>query len=246
MIQHRNIWIYYFPSPRQLTVRCPGNEASPPRTQVLMKDGLLINASACHVSTEDLRIYPTLRGTRQAERDTPHIFMSDKVPIISPHESQQLHEMTIPILLRLDNLNSRLATSLHTIDIDSLIHVHQSSQGSQTEIRWHTIASVLYLITVLLGLGYFLLRSHCEKLRSAATKTPDNESASSSQQRRTPEPQPRNTEQNVVFSNYSVQHANWRGRARRISDWPWDCVSDYSKRSNTHIRQHWIDFVLLT
>jgi len=78
MIQHRNIWIHYFPTPRQLTVRCPGNEASPPRTQVLVNAGLLINASACHVSTEDLRIYPTLRGTMQAERDTPHIFMSDK------------------------------------------------------------------------------------------------------------------------------------------------------------------------
>jgi len=116
--------------------------------------------------------------------------------------------MTIPTLQRLDNLNSRLATSLHTIDIDSLIHVHQSSQGSQTEIRWHTIAIILSLIIVLLGLGYFLLRSHCEKLRCAATKTPDNESATSSQQRRTPEPQPRNIEQNVVFSSYPVQHAS--------------------------------------
>ena len=57
MVQHQNIWIYYFPTPRQLTVRCPGNEASPPRTQVLVDAGLLINASACHVSTEDLRIY---------------------------------------------------------------------------------------------------------------------------------------------------------------------------------------------
>ena len=106
---------------------------------------------------------------------TLHIFTPDKVPIFLPHESQQLHEMTIPTLQRLDNLNSCLATSLHTIDIDSLIHVHQSSQGSQTEIRWHTIAIILSLIIVLLGLGYFLLRSHCEKLRCAATKTPDNE-----------------------------------------------------------------------
>jgi len=135
MVQHQNIWIYYFPTPRQLTVHCPGNEASPPRTQVLVDAGLLINASACHVSTEDLRIYPTLRETMQTERDTPHIFTPDKVPIISPHESQKLHEVTIPTLQRLDNLNSRLATSLHTIDIDSLIHVHQSSQSSQTEVR---------------------------------------------------------------------------------------------------------------
>jgi len=46
MIQHRNIWIYHFPTPRQLTVRCPENEASPPHTQALVNAGLLINASA--------------------------------------------------------------------------------------------------------------------------------------------------------------------------------------------------------
>ena len=208
MTQHQNIWIYHFPKPWQLTVRCLGNEASLPCTQVLLNAGLLINTAACHVSTEDLRIYPTLRGTMQTERDTPHIFTPDKVPIITPHESQQLHEMTIPTLQRMDNLNSRLATSLHTIDIDSLIHVHQNSRGAQTEVRWHTIVIILYFIIVLLGVGYLLLRSHCRKLRCAATKTPDNESVTSSSQHRTSESQPRNTEPNVVFSTYSVQHAS--------------------------------------
>jgi hypothetical protein len=140
MIQHQNVWIYHFSTPRQLTVRCPGNEASPPRTQVLVNTGLLTNESACHVSTEDLHIYPTLRGSMQTELNTPHIFLPDKVPIISPHESQQLHKITMPTLQRLDNIQSRRATPLHSIDIDSLMHMHQSSQSLKSEIRWHTIA----------------------------------------------------------------------------------------------------------
>jgi len=181
MIQHRNIWIYHFPTPRQLTVRCLGNEASPPHTQVFVNAGLLINASDCHVSTEDLHIYPTLRGSMQTELDTPHIFLPDKVPIISPHDSQQLQEMIMPTLQTLDNIQSRLATPLHAIDIDSLMHMHQSAQGSQTEIRWHTIAIILTTSIVLLGLGYFLLRLHFDKLRCVATKTLDTESASSPQ-----------------------------------------------------------------
>jgi len=105
MIQHRNIWIYHFSTPRQLTVRCPGNEASPPHTQVLVNAGLIINASACHVSTEDLHIYPTLRGSMQTELNTPPSFLPDKVPIISPHESHQLQELTMPTLQALDNIN---------------------------------------------------------------------------------------------------------------------------------------------
>ena len=136
IIQHQNVWIYHFPTPRQLTVRCPGNEASPPRTQVLVNARLLINASACHVSTEDLHIYPTLRGSMQTELNTPHIFLPDNVPIISPYDSQQLHEITMPTLQARDNIQSRLATPLHSIDIDSLMHMHLSSQCSQTEIRW--------------------------------------------------------------------------------------------------------------
>jgi len=207
MIQHRNIWIYHFPTPRQLTVRCPGDEASPLHTQVLVNAGLLINASACHVSTEDLCIYPTLRGTMQTELNTPHISLPDKVPIIVPYESQQLHELTMPTLQALNNIQSSLATPLHSIDTDSLMHVHQSSQSSQTEIRWHTIAIILTTIIVLLGLVYFLLRSHFDKLRCAATKTLDTESATSPQQHRTPEPRPRDAEQNVVFSSYPLQHA---------------------------------------
>ena len=140
--------------PRQLTVRCPGNEASPPRTQVLVNAELLTNTSACHVSTADLHIYPTLRGSMQTERDTPHIFLPDKVPIISTNESQQLHEMLMPTLQTLDNIQSPLATPQHSIDIDSLMHVHPSTQGSQTEIRWHTIAIIL-TTSIVIRIGIF-------------------------------------------------------------------------------------------
>jgi len=102
----------------------------------------------------------------------------------------------MPTLLELDNIQSRLATPLHSIDIDSLMHMHQSSQSSQTEIRWHKIAIIL---TTILESGYFLLRLHFDKLRCAATKTLDTESATSPQQHRTPEPRPRDRTERRVF-----------------------------------------------
>jgi hypothetical protein len=46
MIQGRNVWIYHFPTPRQLSFRYPPKEASPPGTQVLVNAGLLFNVSA--------------------------------------------------------------------------------------------------------------------------------------------------------------------------------------------------------
>jgi len=134
LIQHRNDRIYHFPTPRQLTLCCPGKEATPPRTQILVNAGLLFNASACHVSTEDLHMYPTLRGSMQTQINTPHTFLPDKVPIISPHESHQVQEITMPILQALDSILSHLTTPLHSIDIDSLLHMHQTSRNSQTNM----------------------------------------------------------------------------------------------------------------
>jgi hypothetical protein len=133
MMRHGNIWIYHFPTPRQLMIRCPGNEASPPHMQVLMIAGLVFNATACHISTEDLHIYPTLRGSMQTGLHTPHIFLPDKVVIISQHESHQLQELAPPTLQALDNLQSHLTTPLHSIDVDSLLHMHQTLQKSQTD-----------------------------------------------------------------------------------------------------------------
>ena len=54
-------------------------------------------------------------------------------------------------LQELDNIQSRLAMPLHSLDIDSLLHMHQSSRSSQTEIRRHTIAIILTTIIVLIG-----------------------------------------------------------------------------------------------
>jgi len=100
-------------------------------------------------------------------------------------------------LQELDNIQSRLPTPVHSIDIESLMHMHQSSQSSQTELRWHKIAIILTAIIVLLV--YFLLRLHFDKLLCAATKTLDTESDTSPQQHRNPEPRQRDGTECFVF-----------------------------------------------
>jgi len=151
----------------------------------------------------------------------------------------------MPTLQALDSIQSHLATPLHSIGMDSLLHMHQNSRKSQTEIRWHKIIIILISAISLLGLLYFLLRSHFDKLRCATTKTQDTACATSPQtafqQHRTPEPRPRDTEHNVVFSSYALQHANKGCLAGRISEWPWERVFSYSKHSKLHIRQHSLD-----
>jgi ATP-dependent Zn protease len=92
--------------------------------------------------------------------------------------------------------------------------VDHTSRISQTEIRWQKIVLTLITIILLLGLLYFLIRSHSQKLRCATTTTQDTEGVTSPQtlpqQTRTPEPRPRDTEHNVVFSRYSATAREYR------------------------------------
>ena len=122
-----------------MTLRCPGNEAESPLTQVLTDAGLLFNSSACNISTDDLHIYPTLRGSVQTELSAPRIFLPDKVPTVTNHEFHQLKQITLPARQALHDLNSRLAKPLHSLDVVSLLHMQQTSRQSQSEIRWHKL-----------------------------------------------------------------------------------------------------------
>jgi hypothetical protein len=105
--------------------------------------------------------------------------MSDKVPLISQHESHQLRELKTPTLQTLENLQSRLTTHLHAIDVDSLLHVDHTTRNSPLKTRWHKIVLILNSIILLLGLLYFQIRSHSEKRRCASTRTQHTEGVNS-------------------------------------------------------------------
>jgi hypothetical protein len=91
--------IFHFPTPRQLTLRWPGIAAETSRTEVLTDAGLLFKVSTCHISTDDLHIYPILRGSTEAELNAPRIFLSDKIPTVTDYETHQLQELT-PLALK--------------------------------------------------------------------------------------------------------------------------------------------------
>jgi hypothetical protein len=99
-------------------------------------------------------MYPTLRGFMQTKLNTLHIFLPDKVPIISQHESHQLQELTTPTLQALDSIQSHLPKPMHSIKNHSLLHMHQTLRKSQSEVRWHTIVIISITIILLLRLLY--------------------------------------------------------------------------------------------
>lgn len=134
--RYGTLWIYHFPTQRQVTLLCPEYKDQTPRTELPSGVGLLHNTSMCHDSTNDVQIFPELCGANQTELNAPKLYLPDKVPIIADHEIEQLEEIPPTQVQKLD-INSRVATLRQTLDIDSRFHIHHASQIQRNKLHWN-------------------------------------------------------------------------------------------------------------
>jgi len=67
LLRHGEVWVFHFPSPRQVNIRCPRNEWET-RTQTLSGAGLVQNATRCTITTGEIRTLPELRGVAHEDR----------------------------------------------------------------------------------------------------------------------------------------------------------------------------------
>jgi len=83
--------------------------------------GLLHDISGCHMSS------PELHGQSYAHLKAPIFYLPDNISVLNDHEHQQLKEIPLPNLQRLDNVYNRVTVSRHHYDLDSLLHTYQTS-----------------------------------------------------------------------------------------------------------------------
>jgi len=74
LIHHGSKWAYHFPEPRQVTIRCPQENGRSSRTVSLVGSGLIHNASACHIASQEIRTIPVLSRTAELTFDAPSCF----------------------------------------------------------------------------------------------------------------------------------------------------------------------------
>ena len=164
LIHHGSQWAYHFPEHRQVTIRCPQEEGQYSRTVSLVGGGLIHNASACHISTQEVRTIPVLSKTAERDLDAPLLFLPDGVPELPSHEVAKLVEALPPETSELDFVKERLVTPRQAFDVDTLLHVQQRSAHASQES--HVLRLALYLtgsviVTLLLA---FACRSHLGNL----------------------------------------------------------------------------------
>ena len=86
LLRHGEVWIYHFPSQRQVTTRCPRDNVWVTRTQALSGAGLIHNATRCSITSGEIRTLPELHGVALANLNAPSVYVPDSSPILSRHE----------------------------------------------------------------------------------------------------------------------------------------------------------------
>ena len=102
LLRHGEVWVFHFPSQRQVNIRCPRNEWVT-RIQILSGAGLIQNATRCTITTGEIRTLPELHGVARANLVAPSVYVPDSSPILAKHE--------FPALKRRSHQGSKTWTS---------------------------------------------------------------------------------------------------------------------------------------
>ena len=171
LLRHGEVWIYHFPSQRQVTIRCPRNHVWVTHTLTLSGAGLIHSATTCLITSGEIRTLPELRSVMHANLNAPSVYVPDNFPILLRHELPRVEAALTPEVNDLDQLKDRLATAQKSLDVDTLVHIQKTTFPQGTLPHWHLIlAAVSCTFTGLLVL-YVALRPKLQCSTSYCLRT---------------------------------------------------------------------------
>jgi len=120
-------------------------------------------------------------------------------------------------LKKLDDIHSRTSGHQRTFDVDSLLHLHQTSSRRDKQLHWHLITTASICVVTILGIIFCYYRSCLHHKRYTIFKRNTAQDPNTSK----PDPQKKvqNTtrdtthesvasERNVIFTSYAMQPTN--------------------------------------
>jgi hypothetical protein len=157
LFRHGEVWVFHFPSQRQVNIRCPRNNEWVKRTQILSCSGLIHNATRCSIITGEIRMLLELHGVAHANLVAPSAYVPDSSPILAKHELPRVEEPLAPGVNDLDQLKDCLETEQKLLDVHMLVHIQKASPHRETPPHSRLIIrAASCALAVLLELGMFL------------------------------------------------------------------------------------------
>jgi hypothetical protein len=107
-----------------------------------MGSGLLRNATTCHVSSSDMQIIPTLRGSTRVELKAPRLYLSSKTPILAQHEARHLEQITPSLIRRLNDIKLSATKSHRTLDLETMFNRQNISAADRQKPQYYVIVAL--------------------------------------------------------------------------------------------------------
>jgi len=175
--RHKTNWLYHLPESRQITLRCYVNTQWITYTETLYGNGVIANATRCSVSTTQMHTLSELHKTSEATLHTLHLYVPEKISIVTDHETQILEKLSPELIQQLDGVKSRVLASPRILDVDNIVHVHHVSLRQS---YWNLIVITTVCTITFIGILCFSLRSHIYRkilpcFPTHKTRNPDTE-----------------------------------------------------------------------
>jgi len=149
-------WIFHLTGNQLTTLRCYANNTSTTSTRTLQGNGIIFDASACLLTTDQIQTPPEILGTAQFTLDATGIYVPDHVPIATSHEMQELQEAIPSEVQRFSDITSRIAMPRKVVDMHSLLSTSRTLDRHEQRSNWHLITLISLGIKILTFLPYFL------------------------------------------------------------------------------------------
>jgi len=209
LLNHESTWMYSFPEPQLVTLRCWTNNTWTTYSKTLVGTGMMVDTTGCSMSTNTLRTIPQLLGKTRSSLSTPLLYTPDKIPVEADFEMQALEEIKPSEVMRLDDVITHMKTRPRTLDVDTLLHIRQFSVQQKQQTQWYFIVTIVFCSVTLLVVLCFSLRAHTYNflLRcfSKPTVSPPDTSVQEDCTPPTPNVREDHFDGNITFAMYQTQ-----------------------------------------
>jgi hypothetical protein len=157
--RHGSLVLYYLTEPTRLHMRCQRNHSWHADTVTLDGVGVLQNAESCYLTMPGLQLYPTLRGETELAAHVQVLFTPAVPAVATDREVEVMQQMSLLNGTNLDQLATNIASHHIEADINTLFHLHATSQRHTNRNKWTVMGLILPSVVLTLVISCYVARS---------------------------------------------------------------------------------------
>jgi hypothetical protein len=120
--------------------------------------GFLKNAQSCYLTLQGLHLFPALRGKAEFSAQGPELFIPT-IPAVSTREEAVL-QMSFTDGTKLEKLSTSISSHHIEADINTLFHLHASSQQYASKSNGITLGLIAASVVLTLFILYYFNQAY--------------------------------------------------------------------------------------